>query len=129
MYWRNWFILSFFGLLEVVDPSQEAAEALQGKGLVRNTEEEVILSRAADGEGKIGEPGLTPQTSLTGARPSLQSPQILSLGRTICLPRAAKGDDSFPDPGGGSDPLFPGTTEVGQLKPGRAGAGIQPTLP
>lgn len=43
-------------------------------------------------------------SSLTGARPSVQSPQIHSLGRAICLPRAAKGDDSFPDPGGGSDP-------------------------
>lgn len=58
-YWRNWLTLSFFGLLEVVVPSQEEAEALQRrKGLVRNTEEEVVLSRVADGEGKIGESGL-----------------------------------------------------------------------
>lgn len=71
-----------------------------------NTEEEVIINRVA--AGRMGESGFrrlhAKASSLTGARPSVQSPQIRSLGRAICLPRAAKGDDSFPDPGGGSDP-------------------------
>lgn len=44
----DWLILSFFWLLEVVDPSQEEAEGLQWKGFMKNAEEEVILSRVAN---------------------------------------------------------------------------------
>lgn len=48
IYLRNWLILSFFWLLEVVDPSQEEAEGLQRKGFMKNTEEEVTLNRVAN---------------------------------------------------------------------------------
>lgn len=107
VYWRDWLPLSCFELLEVADPSQKEAEEPQWKGFFKDSEEEVIVNRMAEGKGGWERGFLrlhAKASSLIGARPSAQSPQICSLGRAICLPRAAKGDDSFPDSGGGSDP-------------------------
>lgn len=106
IYWRDWLPLSCSGLLEVADPSQKQAEEPQWKGFSKDSEE-VIVNRVAEGKGGWERGFLrlhAKASSLSGARPSAQSPQIRSLGRAICLPRAAKGDDSFPDSGGGSDP-------------------------